>query len=279
MVKISADSTCDLSPELIEQYQIGIVPLYIIRDDESLRDGLDICPQDIIEHAEKTGRVCKTSAVGVADYVAMFQRMTADGSEVVHVNISADFSACFQNACLAAKEVAGVYPVDSRNLSTGSGHIVIEAAKLAEEGKSGEEIQRAMNALTPRVEASFVIERLDFLHKGGRCSALTALGANILHLKPCIEVRDGKMTVGKKYRGSIEKALKEYIFDRLNGRDDIEQERIFITHCACEQDIVEMARNAIQESCAFDQIIETQAGCTISNHCGPHTLGILFIRK
>ncbi|NLD58620.1 MAG: DegV family protein [Clostridiales bacterium] len=279
MVKISADSTCDLSPQLIQEYGISIVPLYIIKDDQSLRDGIDIVPEDIFEHVERTGKLLTTSAVSVGDYAEVFAGMTSDGSEVVHVNIGSEFSASHQNAMLAAKEIAGVYPVDSRSLSSGSGHIAIEAAKLARAGKSGAQIRREMVKLAERVEASFVIERLDYLRKGGRCSAVQALGANLLHLKPCIEVRDGKMAVGKKYRGSFEKALREYIADRLNGRTDIWPGRAFITHAGCEPEMVEMVRAAAEESFHFEQLIVTRAGCTISNHCGPHTLGILFIRK
>ena len=279
MVKISADSTCDLSPQLIQEYGISIVPLYIIKDDQSLRDGIDIVPEDIFEHVERTGKLLTTSAVSVGDYAEVFAGMTSDGSEVVHVNIGSEFSASHQNAMLAAKEIAGVYPVDSRSLSSGSGHIAIEAAKLARAGKSGAQIRREMVKLAERVEASFVIERLDYLRKGGRCSAVQALGANLLHLKPCIEVRDGKMAVGKRYRGSFEKALREYVVDRLRARTDIAPERAFVTHSGCEPEMVEMVRAAAEESFHFDQLIVTRAGCTISNHCGPHTLGILFIRK
>ncbi|NLF28771.1 MAG: DegV family protein [Clostridiales bacterium] len=279
MVRISADSTCDLSPALLQEYGIGVVPLYIIKDDQSLRDGIDIVPQDIFDHVEKTGKLLTTSAVGIEDYVEVFAKMTSDGSEVVHVNIGSEFSACHQNALTAAKEVGGVYPVDSRNLSSGSGHIAIEAAKLAQAGKSGSEIQKEMTKLAERVETSFVIERLDYLRKGGRCSAVQALGANLLHLKPCIEVRDGKMAVGKRYRGSFEKALREYVVDRLRARTDIAPERAFVTHSGCEPELVEMVKSAAQECFRFEKLLVNRAGCTISNHCGPHTLGILFIRK
>ncbi len=279
MVKISADSTCDLSGALVEEYGIEIIPLYIIKEGESLRDGIDIVPEDIFDYVEKTGKVMTTSAVSVADYEEVFARMTADGSEVVHINISAEFSACHQDAMLAAREVAGVYPVDSRNLSTGSGLVALEAARLAREGKSGAEISEALDLFVARVEASFVIERLDYLRKGGRCSAVAALGANLLNLKPCIEVKGGKMVVGRKYRGSFEKALREYVLNRLKGRTDIDCGRCFLTHAGCEPEIVEMVRKAVEDQQIFDEISIARAGCTISNHCGPHTLGLLFVRK
>lgn len=279
MVKISADSTCDLSPELIEQYGVSIAPLYILKDGESFRDGLEISAKDIFAHVEQTGKLCKTAAVSVEDYVSLFMRLTQDGSEVVHITISSEMSSCYQNACIAAQEVGGVFPVDSRNLSTGIGHIVIEAALLARQGVDGAGIQAALASVIPRVEASFVIERLDYLYKGGRCSALAALGANLLHLKPCIEVRNGKMDVGKKYRGSFEKALCQYVRDRLCGRDDIDRARAFITYSSCDAQILRKVREICQQEGRFEQIWETRAGCTVSNHCGPNTLGVLFIRK
>ena len=279
MVKISADSTCDLSPELLKRYDVAIQPLYIVRDDASLRDGVDIRPTDIFAHVEKTGKLLKTAAVSVEDYIELFRRRTADGSEVVHITISAEMSACYQNACLAAREVPGVYPVDSRNLSTGMGLVVIEAAKRAQAGEGGAAIQKAMEAFVPRVEASFVIDRLDYLYKGGRCSALAALGANLLHLKPCIEVRNGKMGVGRKYRGAYEKVLRQYAYDRLHGREDIDRERAFITWSTCPQPALDAVRAVCREEGRFEELLETQAGCTICNHCGPNTLGVLFVRK
>lgn len=279
MVKISADSTCDLSQELIQRYAITIQPLYITKDDRSFLDGVEIFPEDIFAHVEQTGRLCKTSAVSVEDYTALFKRLTQDGSEVVHLHISSEMSACYQNACLAAQEVPGVYPVDSRSLSTGIGHLAIEGAKLAAQGASGAQIQEALNQLAPRLEVSFVIERLDYLYKGGRCSAVAALGANLLHLKPCIEVRDGKMGVGRKYRGSWQKALGEYVRDRLEGRSDIVDERCFLTYSTCDAQTLKMVHDAIEKYHSFKEILVTQAGGTICNHCGPNTLGILFIRK
>lgn len=279
MVRVSADSTCDLSPELIARHEIAIAPLYIIRGEESLRDGVEITAQDIFDYVDKTGKLCKTSAVSVEDYIALFKRLTAEGDQVVHITISADMSACYQNACIAAEEVPGVFPVDSRNLSTGIGHLVLEAARMAREGLDGAAIQAQLVRLAPCVESSFVIERLDYLRMGGRCSALTALGANLLHLKPCIEVRNGVMGVGKKYRGSFEKALCQYVYDRLHGRDDIARERAFITCSSCDAQLVAQVRALCEREGGFSEIYETRAGGTISNHCGPNTLGVLFLRK
>ena len=238
MVKVSADSTCDLSYEILNRFNIAIVPLYIIKDGESYKDGLQMKSSDIFEYVDKHGKLLKTAAASVTDYIEFFKKQTEDGSSVVHVTISSEMSCSFQNAAVAAKEFENVHVIDSRNLSTGMGHIVYEGALMAEKGMSATEIEAALNELTSKVEASFVVDRLDYLYKGGRCSAVAALGANMLSLKPCIEVKDGKMGVAKKYRGSFDKALRAYVKDRLEGRDDIVWDRCFITHPACKHETV-----------------------------------------
>ncbi|MBP0958640.1 MAG: DegV family protein [Oscillospiraceae bacterium] len=278
-IKITADSTCDLSLEIIERYNIDILPLYVVEDEKSLRDGIDVSPEDIFDFVEKTGGSVSTSAVNTNDYINYFTKIKKNCDAIIHINISSEFSSCYQNALLAAETVEGVYPVDSRNLSTGSGHIVVEAAKMAENGASPEEIVSALKELTEKVEASFFIEKLDYLRRGGRCSALTALGANLLSLHPCIEVKDGKMGVGKKYRGNMTKVAEQYVKDRLEGRTDIQTDLIFVTHSPSDKDLVEFVKAEIPKYMKFDEIIETSAGCTVSSHCGPNTIGILFKRK
>ncbi len=278
-IKITADSTCDLSKELIEKYNIDILPLYVVEDGKSFRDGADISPEDIFDYVEKTDGSASTAAINSADYINYFKTIRKDYDAVVHINISSEFSSCYQNALLAAEEIDGVYPIDSRNLSTGSGHIVVEAAKMAEKGAYPDEIVSAMNDLAEKVDASFVIEKLDYLRRGGRCSALTALGANLLSLRPCIEVKDGKMGIGRKYRGDMTKVVEDYVRERLEGRNDIDTSRIFVTHSPCNREIVEIVKNAIAKYAEFNEILETDAGCTVSCHCGPNTIGILFKRK
>lgn len=278
-IKITADSTCDLSLEIIERYNIDILPLYVVEDEKSLRDGIDVSPEDIFDFVEKTGGSVSTSAVNTNDYINYFTKIKKNYDAIIHINISSEFSSCYQNALIAAETVGNVYPVDSRNLSTGSGHIVVEAAEMAESGASPEEIVSAMKELTKKVEASFFIEKLDYLRRGGRCSALTALGANLLSLHPCIEVKDGKMGVGKKYRGNMEKVAEQYVKDRLEGRTDIQTDRIFVTHSPSDRELVEFVKAEIPKYMKFDEIIETDAGCTVSSHCGPNTIGILFKRK
>ena len=257
-IKISADSTCDLSPELIETYNIGITPLYIEKGGQNCRDGMDITPQEIFDYVRSGKGVCRTAAVNVGDYTAFFKKCRENYDAVIHFNISSDFSSCYQNACTAAAEFENVYVVDSRNLSTGIALLVLDAAERVEKGEDPKEI---------------------YLQKGGRCSTLAALGANLLKLKPCIEVKDGKMGVGKKYRGKIDNCIAQYVRERLQGRDDLRRNRIFITHSGCAPEIVENVKAIIKECGGFDEVLETYAGCTVSSHCGPNTLGVLFVRK
>ncbi|MBQ5398596.1 MAG: DegV family protein [Ruminococcus sp.] len=278
-VKLISDSTCDLSPELIKKYDIEILPLYVSIGDKNLKDGAEVSPDDIYRYVDESGKLPSTAAPNLADFLDLFKKWRDEGYEVVHFNISGDFSSSYHNACLAAEEVGGVYVVDSRNLSTGQGLVVLYGAELAAQGKSAKEIFDLCNAIAPKVEASFVVDSIDYLRKGGRCSAVAALGANLLKLKPCIEVIDGKMTPSKKFRGKIDKVIIQYVTERLSGRDDIDTHRIFITHTRCDKEIVDEVRSKIAEYFKFDEVLETVAGCTVTSHCGPYTLGILFIRK
>lgn len=278
-ILISSDSTCDLSNRYLEEHNIGILPLYVMKEGESYRDGVDITPQDIFTHVASGGTLCTTAANNVDDYLTFFQEKRKEYDAIIHIDISAEFSSCYQNACIAAEEVNGVYVVDSRNLSTGHGLVVCEAVKLVEEGMlSPAEIADNLRAFTSRIDASFILDNLEYLKKGGRCSALVALGANLLKLKPCIEVKDGKMGVGKKYRGRFDKCVLEYINERLNGRDDICYGRIFITMTTLPEQLKKDIRTAV-EGYPFEIIEETVAGCTVSCHCGPDTIGVLFVRS
>lgn len=279
-IRISSDSTCDLSPQYIQTHQIEILPLCTVKGGETFHDGVDITPEDIFAHVAAGGDLCSTAANNVDDYITTFRRMLATCDAVIHIDISSDFSSCYQNACIAAQEFENVYVIDSRNLSTGHGLVVCEAVELAEAGVlSPQEIAQHLTEFTQRVEASFVLDQLEYLRKGGRCSTLAALGANLLSLKPCIEVRDGKMQVGKKYRGKYKNVIVSYVKDRLQNRDDIDYRRIFITHTTMDPEIVAAVHQAVTEAGPFEEIQETTAGCTVSCHCGPSTLGILFVRK
>lgn len=278
-IKVSADSTCDLSPELIKKYDIGITPLYIVRGEEALRDGIDITPQDIYDYVERCGDVCSTAAVNVTDYQKVFQQWRKDYDAIVHFTISSEMSTCYQNAVFAASELTDVYVVDSRSLSNGIGLLVLEAAELARDGVAACEIKHLLDEKKEKLEVSFVLDTLEYLRKGGRCSTIAALGANILSLKPCIEVRNGKMGVGKKYRGTTEKCLCKYAEDRLQGRNDIDSHRIFLIDSGVDAAILQQVEQKIHELGSFKEIVHSKAGCTISNHCGPNCFGIMICRK
>lgn len=280
LVKVTSDSTCDLSADIIERLNIGIIPLSVTLGESSFKDGTEMNVEDIYEYVDRTGNLPKTSAVNIEDYMETFQRYVDEGYEIVHINLSAEFSCTYQNACIAAREVGHVHVVDSRNLSTGQGLIVMKAAEMAAEGKSAEEIYQECLDMTARVEASFVIDSLDYLYKGGRCSGLAAFGANVLKLKPSIVVKDGMMTPEKKYRGAFDNVILRYVQDHLKDRDDIDYSRIFLTHTRCTEECINGVRTAIMKFAPeFKEIIETTAGSTITTHCGPNTLGILFVRK
>ncbi len=280
-VQIVADSTCDLSRELISSFHITVLPLYVQLGDKSCIDGVNITAADIFRHVSAGGGLPKTAAVTVADFEACIDRLREKepDCEIMILTISSKFSSCYQNAVIAAEGKDGVYIVDSRNLSTGFGHVVLAAAELAENGKTAQEILAVLSDLIPRVDASFIVDRLDYLRKGGRCSAVAALGANLLRLKPCIAVRNGEMCVIKKYRGNFTACVRQYVSDRLSDPDSIEKHRIFITHAAADAESVKTADSVIRSRADFENINETQAGCTVSSHCGPNTLGVLFIRK
>ncbi len=279
-VRVSADSTCDLSQEILEQYDIGIVPLYIILGEKTCRDGIDCTKQDLYDFAEKTGRLGSTAAVPIADYYEYFRQRLETCDQLVHFTISSDMSACYQNACAAGAMLDGrVFVVDARNLSTGIGHLAMDAVELARAGKDGGEIQAVLNEKKAKLNVSFVLDTLKYLYKGGRCSGVAALGANLLNLKPCIEVHDGAMGVGKKYRGALKKTFEAYIRDRLEGRDDIDYHRIFITDSGVDRELIRELMDLIRSLGPFEEIWNTQAGCTIANHCGPNCMGILYYNK
>ena len=277
-IKITADSSCDLSEELLQRYQISMLPLYIIKGTSDYKDGLEIKPADIFAHVATGGELCSTSAINVQDYIRYFRKYREDFDYVIHLNIGSGFSSCYRNACAAAEEVDQVYIIDSENLTTGTGYLAIQAALLAESGVTPNEIVEEICRLRGKIEVSFVIDKLDYLKKGGRCSSVTAFGANLLNIKPCIEVVHGAMTVGKKYRGPFQKCVLQYIKDRLEGRTDLKPDLMLITHAACPKELVKAVQDTADQYARFRSRYVTEAGCTVSSHCGPNTLGIIFAR-
>ena len=278
-IKILSDSTCDLSKELLEQNDITLVPLTVIKNDEQFKDGESITPDVIFEHVANGGALCTTSANSVGEYQDWFEKYSPDYDGVIHINIGSGFSSCYQNACLAAEDYPNVRVIDSKNLSTGQGLVVLEAARLAKDATDLDALADALRDFTSRVESSFLLSRLDYMVKGGRCSSAAALGANLLNLKPCIEVKDGKMSVVKKYRGNFEKCLPMYIKDRLADRDDLSGDILFVTKTPVSDTAYAAVMDAVNKYNTFRTTYETNAGCTVSCHCGPGTLGILFVRK
>lgn len=278
-IKILSDSTCDLSAELLEKYNITLVPLTVIKNGEAFSDGVNITPTEIFAHVAAGGDLCSTTAMNVGEYSDWFSKYASEYDGVLHINIGSGFSSSYQNACLAAEDFDNVRVVDSMNLSTGQGLVVLKACELAKECESLDELQAKVQAFTSRVEASFLLDQLGYMVKGGRCSSVVALGANLLNLKPCIEVKDGKMSVVKKYRGNYAKSLAAYVKDRLNDRDDLDRGTLFVTRTPVSDDCLDAVKNAVDAYADFENIYWTEAGCTISCHCGPGTLGVLFVRK
>ena len=280
-VIIACDSSCDLSKEILEKYNIFTNPFTVNLGDNHYHDGVDITPDDIYEYHKKTGELPKTAAINMAESLEFFKSLKQDeDTQIIFFTISSTMSGTYQYACLAAEEIGGVFVVDSKNLSTGVGLSVIKAAELAKDGKSAEEIVDFINnEYINYVNSSFIIDSLEYLHKGGRCSSLAALGANLLKLKPCIEVVGGAMKVGKKYRGNFENVLTEYVEARLANGENIDLERIFVTHAGCDKEIVENVANQVKKALPFKEVLITRAGATVSVHCGRNTLGILFIQK
>ncbi len=279
-VILSADSTCDLGAALCERFDVHIVPYHVVVEGEQYLDGVTIDPDRIYEIYRERKVLPHTAAINVDDYLSAFVPFVEQGFDVVHLTLGHGLSSSAQNCRIAAEEVGHVWVVDTCNLSTGSGLLVLEAAKRIAAGMEAAQIAAEVETLIPCCHASFVLNTLEFLHKGGRCSALAMLGANVLQLKPCIEVNtaDGTMAVGKKYRGAITKAREQYVRDQLS-RDDLDYEKIFFTHSGLPDDQLEAILRVIRECGDFKEIFVTRAGCTISSHCGPDCMGVLFMTK
>ena len=278
-IKIISDSTCDLSKQLLADYDITLAPLTVVKGDEQFKDGTTITPDVIFAHVAAGGALCSTAANSIGEYADLFEQFSSAYDGVLLITIGSGFSACYQNACLAAEDYSNVRVIDSQNLSTGQGLVVLKACELAKTATDLDVLAAELTAYTKRIEASFLVEKLDYLVKGGRCSSAAALGANLLNLKPCIEVRDGKMSVVKKYRGNYAKCLTTYVAERLEGRDDIDWSTLFVTQTVVSEECHTAVMEAVKTCGKFYHIYETTAGCTVSCHCGPGTLGIMFVRK
>ena len=279
-IGVASDSTCDLSRELLDQYDIAILPLHILLDEKEYLDGLDITPEDIYEWSEKVKKTPKTSAMSPAEAEDFLKIQMEQYDELIFFDISESMSTSRNVMQMAAEELGysdRVYVIDSMNLSTGIGLLVVKAAILAREAESAKEVVDEILRLRPRVRASFVVDTLTYLYRGGRCSGTAALIGSAIQLHPSIHVIDGKMQVGKKYRGRMDKVVSNYVEDTIHGMMGAEKDRVFITHSGSDPEIVDAVRKQLHELGYFKEVLETRAGGVISSHCGPGTLGVLFI--
>jgi len=280
-VILSADSCCDLNEELLRRYEVNRIHPTILLEGKEYTDCVDIFPEDLYKAYWERGVMPKTTAINTGEYLDYFRKWTEQGYEVVHLCIGSGFSACYQYCRLAAEELGGVYPVDTRNLSGGVGLLTVEAGKRIAEGKPAGQVAEEVTELTSKVQCSFILDTLDFMRAGGRCSSVAALGANILKLKPTIIVnnRESTMEVGKKYRGNLDKVLLQYAGDRLSNFDRIKEDLVLITHSGSCDENLKLVSDFLRERALFREIQITRASCMISCHCGPETLGVLFMTE
>ncbi len=280
-VMITADSTCDLPDYLIEKNNITILPLSILLGDKSYSDGVDIFPRDIYAYVNKTGDLPKTAAVTPAQYNTVFKEFTEQGKAVVHIGLSSAISSSYQNACIAAAEFEDVYCIDSKSLCTAMGLLVLKACDFREKGFDAKKIYNRVNSLVPKVSTTFVLNNLEYLHKGGRCSGVAKFSANVLGIKPSIAVdENGRLDVAKKYRGKIDLVYKQYISDSLKDVNKFDPARVVIANSGdINPEIISFAKGVIEGKNKFTEVITADAGCTISSHCGPKTLAIFYIKK
>lgn len=279
MVKIIADSTCDLSPDLLARYDINILPLHIILGEQDFLDGQGISPDELYRWSDEQRTSPKTAAIALPDAIAALKPYVAEGREVVCFTISGSMSSTYNVMCLAAEQTdpSLVHVIDSQSLSTGGGLLVISAAEMAQQGLEAKEIIARVEALRPLVRASFVVDTLAYLHRGGRCSSVSALMGSALRLHPRIAVADGRMSAGKKYRGRMDRVIREYVTDMEADLLAARKEHVFITHSGCDDNTLAAVYGMLENLHHFEEIHVTRAGGVVSSHCGPGTLGVLFI--
>lgn len=281
-VILSADSTCDIGPVLREKFDVQFFDYHIQIGDKSFVDNVDITPGEIFKTWREQGILPKTAAITPGEYAGYFEEWVAAGHEVLHINLGSGITSSYHNCTLAAEDLPGVYVVDSANLSTGFGQLVVKAGEMIAAGMDAAAIQQKLTEMRAYSHGSFVLDTLEFMRAGGRCSAVQAFGANLLNLKVGIQVHNddgGKMDAGKKYKGPLERALPEYVRDELAGKENLDLTRIFITHTGMEPEIIEMVKGEISKYATFNEVYDTVASCCISAHAGPRTLGILYMTK
>lgn len=279
-IKIFADSTCDLPPEWIEEYRIGIIPLYVSFSENTYKDGVDLSTPELYRKVSETGKLPKTAAPSPADFIQAFTPFVEEGQQILYISLSSELSSTYQNALIAAGDFpeGQVTVFDSLNLSTGIGLQVMKAVHAASEGQSVSEIVKLLHKVRPQVETEFVIDSLDYLYKGGRCSGMQNLVGSLLKIRPVIKVIDGKMTPAYKIRGSREKALDQLLNNALSHLPEMDNDIIFVTHSLADEDAVHL-KQALEAKTQARIVATSNAGCVISSHCGAKTIGILYTKK
>jgi len=276
-IKITADSTCDISKEIAQKYGFELMPLSVALGENDYLDGVTITPDDIYKYYEETKNLPKSGARSAYDYEEFFRQRASEDCAVIHFSISSQMSVSHNNAVMASKEVPNVYVIDSKNLSTGTALLMLYAWDLVQQGCTPQEVVDKVNQRVPYVQASFVVDSLEFLHKGGRCSATSKIFANMLGIKPVIEVKNGAMGVAKKHMGTYKHCIKRYVKETLQNYNNPDKKRIFVTHTKMDPEILSLVMDLVKYYGIFEEVLETTAGCTITTHCGEGTLGILYI--
>ena len=279
VIKLTADSTCDLNEELIKKLDLDIMRLYVSLGEKTYRDGYDITPDMIYDFVSNEKILPKTAAPSPEDFIKMFSKYSKTYDAVIHFNISSSMSASNQNAIIAAKSFENVYVIDSLSLSTGTSLLILKADELIKKGKNAKEIVCQIEANKLKVQASFVVDTLEYLHKGGRCSGLAKLGATVFKIHPMLLVKNGSIMVYKKLRGKINLVYVDYIETLHKQFRTPELKNAFITHSGCSRETLDIFKDKVKELYNFENIYETVAGCTITSHCGKGTIGLLFINS
>lgn len=279
-VIITCDSVCDLSKKLISKNKIKVIPIQVLIGDENYKDNGSVNSELIYKTYREKNILPKTAAFSPQTIIDFWKPYDDKGYEIVHIDLSSELSSCYQNALIAAGTFSNVYVVDSKQLSTGMGLIVLEACKLRDRGFTAKEIVEQLEIFKQKISVSFVVDTLEYLHKGGRCSAIAAMGANMLQLKPCLEMGEGVLKVSKKYRGSIDRVYLKYLGEKVDILSIDTTHEVFITHSGeIDKKMIENITKFVSDMLKIDKVYVTETGCTVASHCGPKTLGIAFVKR
>lgn len=277
---ITAETTCDLPLEILNERNFKVIPITVITGTEERKDGAEIKVEELFDYVQKTGELPKTAAVSIEEYKEFFTEVRKECDNIIHFSISSNASSSYNNAKSAAQEVEGVKVVDTKALSTGEALLMLKASDMLNEGKDPDQVYEHIVKLTDKVQTSFVVDTLDYLAKGGRCSSVALIASKILKIHPHIYENNGSLQVKKKYMGSLQRCLSQYVHDLASEYKTYDKTRVFVTHSLCDDHrLVEDVISITKELFDFNEVIETQAGATVSSHCGKNTIGVLFIAE